>query len=301
MIRFVFLSLALLISSGCIARSVKPTVDAASLPNPQQMDYCDWGAVLGQAVVGDRVDYDRLREDPRPLERFLVRVSEVGPNSTLSEFPTKSHRLAYVINCHNAIVLRSVLALSDRNGVPATLPSYFDTMYAFRVDGRNETPESLRRQAMSLGDGDWRVALVLTEARLIGPPLNRRAFLPDLLDGQLTQAADMALANPGVVAIAHGELKQLQLCRALFNVREKLVTEYCTKIGSTDASVLAALLDHSDRPRREQLNAAIGYEVAVMPDLGTVNAVAQPMSGDQQSVFSRIGSFSIIKPTKQQE
>lgn len=301
MIRLVFLSLALLILPGCISRSVKPTVDAASLPNPQKMDYCDWGAVLGQAVVGDRVDYDRLREDPRPLERFLSRIAEVGPNSTPAEFPTKSHRLAYVINCHNALVLRSVLALSGRDGVPATLPGYFDTMFVFRVDGRSETPESLRRQAMALGDGDWRVALALTGARLIGPPLNRRAFLPDLLDGQLTQAADAALANPGVVAVVHGEYKQLQLCRALFDVREKLIAEYGTKIGSTDASVLAALLDHSDRPHREQLNASIGYEVAVMPDPGTVNAVVQPMPGDQQSVFSRIGSFSIIKPTKQQE
>ncbi|MBI5764992.1 MAG: hypothetical protein HZA51_15860 [Planctomycetes bacterium] len=301
MIRFGFLLLALLISSGCIARTLRPTVNAASLPNPQKMDYCDWGAVLGQAVVGDRVDYDRLREDPRPLERFLARVAVVGPNSTPSEFPTKSHCLAYTINCHNATVLRSVLALSGRDGIPATLPGHFDTMYAFQIDGRTETPQSLRNRAMVLGDGDWRVALVLTEARLIGPPLNRRVFLPELLDGQLTQAADVALASPGVVALSHGEHKQLQLCRALFDLKEKLVADYRAKTHSTDASVLAALLDRSDRARREQLNAAVGYDIAMMPDLGAVNAVTPPMTADQQSVFSRIGSFSIIKPARQPE
>ncbi len=263
------------------------------------MDYADWGAVLGQACSGGRVDYDRLLDDPRPLDRFLARIASVGPVTTPVEFPSREHRLAYAINCYNATILRSILALAGKDGVPSMLPAGLEGRHCFRIDGRLETPQSLYRRAIALAGEDWRVAMVLCNGHLAGPPLHRRVFLPDLLDGQLTQAAVAALANPQVVFVTHGLDKQLQLCRPLFDAREALVRDYRRKTGSMDATILAALLDVSDRLRREELNAAVGYEVALLPENRMVNSVEPPILPEQQSALSRLGSFTIIRPSKE--
>jgi hypothetical protein len=232
------------------------------------------------------------------LERFLARIAVVGPTRTPEQFAGRESRLAYAINVYNAAVLRSVMELAKGGMSPRDLPAGFEHRFRFRVDGRWTTPGQLRKEALALAADDWRVRLALCDGHLIGPPLPRRVILPDLLDGQLNEIARTALTGEHVVAISHGEYKQLQLCDDLYDAADRLVTDYERRVGAQGATMLSVLLEWSDRPRRETLNSAVGYEVARLRSTGQSNAVEPPPPEGRQSVFSKLASFSLVRPSK---
>ncbi len=252
--------LLLFFFASCARKTPAPPADVQPTNESRSIDYSAWAAALSQAWAGDAVNYDRLREDGRPLQRFLTHIAEVGPNRTPGEFPDANSRLAFAINCYNAV----------------TLASRLDKHSRFRVDGQATAPADLRRQVLALAAADWRVRFALYDPSSAGPPLLRRPFLPDMLDAQLDETVRTAWSSPRVVAIDHGEKKQLLLWRGLFEIKGPLIREYEQRYQTSNATMLNVLLERSDPARRELLNSAIGYDVAVLPERALASAQSSP-------------------------
>ena len=282
--------------SGCIAPVVRPAADV-TVENADKMDWSDWAAALAQAHAGGTVDYGRLTQDRLPLQRTLARFSKAGPYLTPAQFPDQPSRLAYAINCYDATILDTVVQLSRRTPFSPTASGSLEFRYRYAIDGRLLTPADLRREALALGKGDWRVPFALCDAHRIGPPLPRHPFQGELLDGQLNESVRAAIASDAVVRVSHGE-HRLLLWKDLYSLRGRLVQDYETRFGTTDATILDALLEWSDENRRFTLNSAIGYDLAVLPDDHQLNHLAPPAPETKKSVFSRLASFSLLRPAK---
>jgi len=69
-----------------------------------------WQEVLSGYVTADgRVDFVRLRGNPKRLNQYLEQLARVSPDSQPDYFPGYHAKLAYWINAHNALALRLVL------------------------------------------------------------------------------------------------------------------------------------------------------------------------------------------------
>ncbi len=287
-----FLSVVL---AGCGPRLIKSSAGGLGDDAPLAMDWSDWGLTLSRGVVEDRVDYARLLADCESLDRFLARVERIGPASIPQLFPDHDSRLAYWINCYNATILRSVLAIAQDGKLPRHVPGDLDSQYRFQIDGRMQTPAMLRSSAMRLAGEDWRVRFVLCDGRASGPSLFGRVILGEMLDAQLDQAVRTAMKSTDIVKIDHGEQKRLLLWRGLYELRGRLVENYEKRMRTSNATILSVLLEWSDRPRREFLNSAVGYQVSLMPSSYEVNAL-EPTPEDEEGVFSKLKSLRFIKP-----
>lgn len=285
---------------GCQGRTIEldPGHRASASAAADRVDWSGWGLTLSRVVRGDRVDYERLLAGPGCLDRFLSAVSEVGPSTRPEMFADRDSRLAYAINCYNATLLRSIVELARDGGVPRNVPYDLERRFRFRIDGRLQSPAELRREAEALSDGDWRVRLALCDGRETGPPLPRRVFLGGLLDAQLNEVTRSALRSACVVRIDHGVWKRLLVWEGLYELRGRLIEDYEAKLNVRGAGLLNVLLEWSDRSRREALNSAVGYAVAVMPSSPRLNALepAPEDDGGLLSVLESIRSFSITRP-----
>lgn len=267
--------LGAIVLAGCTPGVITPNVaDRSTVPT--KLDWTDWGVTLSRAVQGERVDYATLMKDSAPLDRFLAMAAQVGPAKTPDQFPDRDGRLAYYINCYNASIVRSILALGRHGRIPAVAPFDLETRYRFEIDGRWRTPRDLRRRVMDLAGDDWRIRFALCNGRVTGPPLAPRPFIGGLLDGQLDHVTRMALYSPGVIRIDHGGFKQLVLWSGLYELRERLIRDYETRMGTSNATILNALGQWSNRKRRITLNSAVGYDVVPMPNDATINQVEPP-------------------------
>jgi hypothetical protein len=73
--------------------------------------YDDWSALLSRIVTPDgKVDYGRLAQHRELLNRFVVALAAVSPDSAADRFPTEDDRLAYWINAYNAFTLHAIMA-----------------------------------------------------------------------------------------------------------------------------------------------------------------------------------------------
>ncbi len=284
-ITLLWLSAAIASLVGCGPRTIESTAQANVSEVPSRIDWSDWGLTLSRIVQGERVDYRRLQEDRQPLDRFLSLVAHVGPETAPDQFADRDAKLAYAINCYNATIVRSIVALK----LPARTPFDFETRYRYRIDGRLRTPDDLRRTALGLAPGDWRVMMTLCDGTLEGPPLWRRVYLPDLLDAQLTHVAREVLTSPEIVRIDHGLDKRLVLWRGLYGVKDDLIRDYEKRNQTSHATILNALGEWSNRTRREELNAAVGYAVVPMPGDDRINHFEPPPEkGGLLSIFDSL-------------
>ena len=249
--------------TGVIAERIDLRIET---DRPAALDLTNFGLTLNRVINGALI---RPRElvDSRPLlDSYFAQVAVVGPKSTPGRFDTDDAKLAYVLNCHNAVLMRSLIALSTGETVPDRVPRDFDRRFSFHVDGKWRTLADLRAWATSLSGDDWRVALALPPVSGHGPAIPNRPYLPELLDAQLDNTVRDGLASPRVARVDHGELKQILFWDGLWSMRERLVTDYQNRYQTTDARLLNVLLAWADSGfRRETLNSAVGYAENRMP------------------------------------
>src|SRR5439155_17947784 len=106
-------------------------------------------------VIQGNIDYQRLLEDRAPLDRTLARAAIAGPATKPDLFPGPADRLAYLINCYNAAMLRSIAGLAQDSKLPQHVPLDLEIRFAFNIDGQKRTPADLRREIESLAADDW--------------------------------------------------------------------------------------------------------------------------------------------------
>lgn len=272
-------------AAGCIPTNVSFNAESLEIsPDDHarwtdRVDWSDWGAYLSAAVAGYEIDAAAAAEKQARLERFLVMLAEIGPTRTPRLFTSREAKLAYCINAYNASIQFVNLELT-RNGPPGALrAAQRENLYAFNIDGARRTPADLRREALKLAGDDWRVELALSDGRAIGPPLWRRPYLGDMLDGQLDDAVRRAIASPRVVAMSHVEVKRLKLGWGLYEIRDQMVADYEARTGAKGAAVLNALLYWADPLRRAELQGAVGYPIGLMRDDASFDFRQQQVAG----------------------
>lgn len=261
---------------GCIGQTIQTSPQTSPAGDPPQLTWSDWGLILSQSVVQDRVDYKKILADPTPLDRLFALLARVGPTCTPDLLPDRNSRLAYYINAYNAAVVRSVILMSRDGRVPRDAPLDLEYRYRFVIDGRSRTPAELRQMAMDLAGDDWRVALALCDGRRGSPPLHPRPMIGDLLDGQLDFVTRMALYAPHVIQVSHGAEKRLLVWRGLYRMKDRMIADYERRMGTTHATLLNVLGEWANRKRREELNTAVGYKVAEMPYDNLINQAELP-------------------------
>jgi len=165
------------------------------------------------------------------------------------------------------------VALAEGQRMPERLPWDIDRRFQFLIDGQPRTMADLRRSALGLAAGDWRVRLAMYSGRRDGPPLAARPFLGNLLDAQLDAVTRAALKSDQVVRLDFGASKRLLLWHGLFVIRRSLIKDYERRLHTTDATMLSVLLEWSDPFRRTTLNSAVGYPVEEMPIDRQINSV----------------------------
>lgn len=231
-----------------------------------RVDWSDWGAFLSSAATDQGIDRAGAAAQRQRLHRFLSMLAEIGPQRTPRLFAARDPQLAYCINAYNAAIQFTNDALLAHSYLPALKAAMRDTAYSFTIDGRRRTPADLRREALKLAGDDWRVELALCDGRGLGPPLWKRPYLGDLLDGQLEDAVRRAVASPRVVDMSHTDIKQLKLWWGLYENRDQVVADYEKRTGAKGAVVLNALLHWADPLRRAELQGAVGYPIVPMRD-----------------------------------
>lgn len=244
-----------------------------------RVDWSDWGAFLSSAATDQGIDRAGAAAQRPRLHRFLSMLAEIGPQHTPRLLASRDHQLAYYINAYNAAIQFTNDALLADSYLPALKAAMRDTAYSFTIDGRRLTPADLRREALKLAGDDWRVELALSDGRAIGPPLWRRPYLGDMLDGQLDDAVRRAVASPRVVAMSHTEVKQLRLWWRLYALRERLVADYEARTGAKGAAVVNALLYWADSLRRAELQGAVGYPIVSLRDDASFDFTQQVHAG----------------------
>jgi len=263
--------------ASCGPRLVRPAETGPPSNPTSVVDWSDWGVVLNRTVTGGGVDYSRLGADgAMRMDRLLTMLAQVGPVRTPHLFGRLQDRLAYFVNAYNIAVFQSVCELLRRSRPSPWDLATMDRAYAFVIDGRQRTPADLRREALTLAADDWRVRLALCDGRSVGPPLWPRPILADLLDAQLNQIVRGAVESDSVVAVHHGEEKQLALWSGLYEMRGRLVADYEDRTGARGATILNVLLAWADEDRRAALNAAVGYDVVAMADASELNIAKPP-------------------------
>jgi len=262
--------------ASCAPRTIDIVAPSGHRIDAESFDLSPLGLLLHRIVDGEKIDADKLLANRRLLDRFLASAARVGPTATPNLFPDVDGRVAYWINCHNAALLRSLVALARDDRLPETVPSDLDRRYAFVIDGRPRTPATLRQLAVSTAQGDWRIHLALCTLRQDGPALRREVLLGDMLSGQLDGIARQALASDRVVRIEHAYPARLLVWKDLYAVRESLIAEYHRRVKTTSGTLLSFFLDWSDRFRRGTLNSAVGYEIIAMPVDYRLGAVGLP-------------------------
>ncbi len=273
---------------GCGPQTIVPAVRSGS-ESPAKIDWSDWALTLSRCVRDERVDYRNLQSEGPSLDRFLLLVSRVGPETTPDQFPDRDARLAYFINCYNATIVRSVLALARKDLLPTRVPFDFEHRYRFGIDGQLRMPADLRKLVMDSAGDDWRVRLTLCDGTLEGPPLWRRVYLPEMLDAQLNFVVKSMLVSTEVVQIKHGYPERLLLWRGLSEIQDSLIRDYERQYSTTHATILNVLGHWSNRTRREELNSAIGYPVEPMPHDDRINHFEPPPdNGGFLSIFSSL-------------
>jgi len=260
------------LTAGCIPTTVSITADSVEISPDERarwadrVDWSDWGAFLSAAATGDGINRDGVSQQRHRLHRFLSMLAEIGPSRTPRLFTSRESKLAYFINAYNATI-QYVNDAMMFNSMP--MPWRYarrESAYSFNIDGAARTPADLRREAIKLAGDDWRVIFALTDGRAIGPPLWKRPYLGDMLDGQLDDAVRRAIASPRVVAMSHTDVKRLGLWWGLYEIRDRLVADYEARSGAKGAVVLNALLHWAEPLRRAELQGAVGYPIVSRRD-----------------------------------
>jgi hypothetical protein len=149
-----------------------------------------WARVLQQTVdTQGRVNFAQLARDRTDLERYLVYVAAVSPQSHPAMFPNRWEVLAYHINTYNALAMYAVLA----NNIPVALDSFPKRVRFFKF-----TAYQIGGEKISLYDyenaiirplGEPRVHFALNCMATSCPRLPRVPFRAEHLDQQLNEAA----------------------------------------------------------------------------------------------------------------
>lgn len=204
-LRSAVFALLFLVAGGC--RTMRSPI---APPTPEEVsrgaDGGDLAEVLARYVDEDgRVDYEALRAEREPLDRYVAWLAAVGPRTRPELFPTDEARLAYWINAYNALVLFQVVERESLSSVGAIKGRFF-WWTCFEIDGGELNLLDLENEVIRGGFEEPRVHFALNCASVGCPRLPREPFEPERLEQQLAREAERFLRESRNVAVEGDEV-----------------------------------------------------------------------------------------------
>lgn len=175
---------------------------AAAAPG-RAADHDLFDQVLRAYVQDGRVDYPALGGDAR-FRQYL----ELLATTRVDDQQTDAEKLALVLNAANAFALETLLAHPEAARV-IDIPGFFDEV-GHRLGGRETTLDDV--QAVVRAASDPRTGAALCNGAVGAPPLRSEAYVPQLLDAQLTAQARRWVNDPRQVRIDR-EARRLRVSR----------------------------------------------------------------------------------------
>ena len=194
--------------TGCFS-TVKSSqkIDQATLQNLQVFDYSDWQGLL-KAHVDDkgRVNYEALKKNRVPLDRFVALIGAIGPKSRPDLFKSESDKLAYYINAYNAFTMFNVInRLPKMKSVNDDIKSFF-YFTEFLMDGGKISLYNLENKLIRKEFSEPRIHFALNCASVGCPQLPAEAFLPETLETQLARETAKFLKESRNVTVEDGAI-----------------------------------------------------------------------------------------------
>lgn len=263
--------LAAVLLPAC-APSTRLQVDPSYVPRPTPVVYDDrdWAAVLSGNVRSGRVDYQALRGNRLPLDRYLGLISVMGPEATPDLFRPSADRVCYYINAYNACVLQAVLQYYPTPTVYGLDRPSLVHGHRFSVDGREVTLGQIQEKLERAGEGDMRVLFGLCGAALGTPALASEPYRPGPLHEQLRQAVRSAVDNPHLVRVDSNR-RQLLVWNPLRTERDKFLEGYRRSANAPTAGIADFLLQQAGPGANQSLASARNYDLRALAFDRTLN------------------------------
>lgn len=154
-----------------------------------------YAGVLEQVVKDGRVDYQRLHDDPGELDRYLDELASVS-DRTFGSW-TLSQRLSFLVNLHNATVLKMVATRYPVSSFRRVAGMFRDSWAqpVVRVFESRITLAALRDNLIRRSYAEPGVHLALCPAALGGPPLRAEPYVPERFYEQIEDQLTKFLAD----------------------------------------------------------------------------------------------------------
>ncbi len=218
---------------------------AASLCGAAEVfDHSLLDRVLKESVnrIGE-VDYNRLKQNPVELQRYVRSLAEASPASRPALFPTRDDQLAYWLNAYNAFVLNAVAAEYPVKSVRdlGLLYSFF-WRRKFVAGGQQITLTHLEDEIIRKGFREPRIHFALVCASISCPFLPREAFTGAALQKQLDAAARQFInqrrnftvdASAGVVYLS-----------GLYDLRDYASADFLLELSKRNLGRKLTMLDY---------------------------------------------------------
>ena len=174
----------------------------ALLPAPSRADepfdqsHARYARVLAAVVKDARVDYAKLKADPRELDAYLQAVAAV-PAAEFARW-SEADRLALLLNLYNAQTLRLVVDHYPLKSIRSigVLPGAAWRELIVRQGGQIMTLDHLENKIIRVEYREPRIHFALVCAALGCPPLRSEPFVGARLHQQLEDQARQFLGTP---------------------------------------------------------------------------------------------------------
>jgi hypothetical protein len=209
------ITLYLVLMLGCT--EIKPAGSPyGQFVEPGIFSHTRFDRVLQRFVDDDgRVDYRKLKQDPRDLDRYYHLIATYSPDNHPELFPSENHKLAYWINAYNATAIKTVLTYYPLSSVldikpPAvffflTDKSGFFVFQRLTYGGKTTSLYYLESSVIRERFQEPRIHFALNCAALGCPRLPQEAFTGEDLQRQLYEETLKFLSEERNFKIDHEE------------------------------------------------------------------------------------------------
>lgn len=168
--------------------------------NSKPIDHRIWDSLLQKHVTAEGlVDYQGFLADSARLNNYLDLLRQHHPND---KHWSRDERLAYWINAYNAFTVKLVAdhypveSIKDiKNGIP-----FVNTVWDIKfieIEGQTYDLNNIEHGIIRPKFEEPRIHFAVNCAARSCPKLHNRAYTPEKLDAQLTQAAEAFLEDEG--------------------------------------------------------------------------------------------------------
>lgn len=179
-------------------------------------------------VIANKVDYQSLKINPKPLDELLTIASTIDLNNS-----DANNFKAFWVNIYNLIVIKSIVTKYPAVKSAIDVNGFFDRN-TYAIAKQNITLKQIENNMLKSTFKDPLLNFVLVCAANGCPPLVNEAYLPFTLEEQMLKRAKFSLNNPNFIRVNNAtktvEVSQIfEWYKEDFIDKEKKILDFINK------------------------------------------------------------------------